>query len=104
MPDNNQLRVIVYKESDQWFAQCLEHDIAAHAADLKELEARLCAAIGAELQYSAERGEAPFTGIRPAPQHFHDLWTGRAGEYQPTKPTVLQDPCTPVKLQMALAA
>ena len=77
------IRVLLSKEGETWVAQCLEYDIGAQARDLGELRTRLLVAIQAERDESLRRHGTPFAGIAPAPQHFHDRWLRRAGEFKP---------------------
>jgi hypothetical protein len=77
MTDSHQLRVIMFRDGNQWVAQCLEYDIGAQAQDLETLEARLGVALDVEFETSLEVHGVPFAGINPAPPHFHEMW-GRA--------------------------
>ena len=72
--NDDQIRVIIYRDANLWVAQCLEHDIGAQATDLESLEARLSAALEVELAASLELHGSPFAGIDPAPSHFHEMW------------------------------
>lgn len=67
-------RVIVFKDGDQFVAQCLEFDICAHAKDEETLLKRFAAVFAFERNLSIERNGAPFAGIDPAPEEFHKLW------------------------------
>lgn len=73
MQEQKEIRVITYKDGDLWVAQCLEYDIAAHAADLETLHARLLVALDAEREESVRRNGVPFAGIDPAPARFHEM-------------------------------
>jgi len=79
------LRVVVFREGDQWVAQCLEHDIGAQAEDLDTLQQRLASAVMLELQESLKRSAVPFAGIEPAPARFHELWDRQTGTYHPAR-------------------
>lgn len=72
------VRVVVFREGDVYVAQCIEYDIATQAADLDALLERLDLTLDAECAMSRERGGAPFAGIAPAPNYFHDLWDKRS--------------------------
>jgi hypothetical protein len=76
--DLEHLRVIVYRESDLYVAQCLEHDIATQAGDIASLLERLDLTIDAECAISKEDGYAPFAHIPAAPNYFHGLWDKRS--------------------------
>jgi hypothetical protein len=56
---------------------------SAQARDLDQLRKRLLVAIQAERDESLRRHRKLFVGIGPAPQHHHDLWLRRAGEFKP---------------------
>jgi hypothetical protein len=101
MTDSHQLRVIVFRDVNLWVAQCLEHDIGAQAHDLDTLEARLGVALETELATSLEQHGAPFAGIDPAPEHFHEMWERRSGEFKPSHPSHIKND---VNLDMALCA
>ena len=67
-------RVLIFEEKGILIAQCLEHDICAFAGDLETLHTRFTGLFAFEHNLSIERGGAPFAGIDPAPQRFHDMW------------------------------
>ena len=85
------IRVLLLKEGEHWVAQCLEYDIGAQARDLDQLRKRLLVALEAERDEDLRRHGEPFAGIGPAPQHYHDLWLHRAGEFTPVHPAVETD-------------
>jgi hypothetical protein len=97
------IRVLLLKEGEHWVAQSLEYDIGAQARDLGELRKRLLIAIRAKRDESLRRHRKPFAGIGPAPQHFHDLWLRRAGEFKPVYPAVVPDG-PDIEIEFALAA
>lgn len=73
VPQGN-IRVVVFREEDQWVAYCLEYDIAAQAPDLETLKRRLEVTISVELDESIRRNGTPFAGIGPAPAYIQDRW------------------------------
>ena len=103
MDDQQSIRVIAFRDGGLWAAQCLEYDIGVQAHDLDTLQIRLMVAIGAELQTSVERGGAPFAGIEPAPEHFHQLWERRSGAFTPARPPAIKDDGR-LNVEMALVA
>ena len=76
-------RIVVYRDGDTWIAQCLEHDIAAQAHDLRELQHRMSVALEAERQETLTRFGEEFSGIDPAPQEFFDMYEECTGTYTP---------------------
>ena len=103
MSATDPIRVLLSKEGEYWVAQCLEYDIGAQARDLGELRKRLLIAIRAERDESLRRHRKPFAGIGPAPQHFHDLWLRRAGEFKPVHPAAVPD-ALDIEIEFGLAA
>ena len=61
----NTVRIITFKEGENWIAQCLEHDVCVQASDLDTLRSRMEVALQAE---------APLENLSKAPDHFFDLW------------------------------
>lgn len=74
MEGHEMLRVIVYQDSGQWVAQCLEYDICAHAPDEDQLRERFGALLQFEHNLSIERNGAAFSGIPAAPEEFQAMW------------------------------
>jgi hypothetical protein len=81
--DAQTLRVIVFREADQWLAQGLERDIAVQAENLRDIVNRLTLAVDAEIETAA------FATLAPAPKYFQDLWAPRAGDFTPSPPIAL---------------
>ncbi len=84
MTQGNFARVIVFKDGDDWIAQCLEYDICAHAKDEETLKQRFIALFGFERNMSIERNGSPFAGIDKAPEQFFEMWNRciEAGEME----------------------
>ena len=80
---DQQIRVLILKDGDAWVAQCLEYDIGTQASDLNVLQERLHMVLEAELAESIKAHGQPFGGIPAAPQHFHDLWAEKRGNFPP---------------------
>lgn len=72
--ETTKIRVIVFKDADQWVAQALEHDVSVQAPDLDTLRGRMEVALNAE---------APFEGIGQAPEHFFKLWDKKSDFSKP---------------------
>ena len=96
------IRVIVFKDGDQWVAQCLEYDIGAQSSDLDALNERLFVVLKAELRESLEHGGKPFEGIEPAPKRFEMMWDRRVRSIKPVTETSWAK--EPVSLDFAFAA
>lgn len=78
MENEKMVRVVIFKEADQWVAQCLEHDICVAADSMGDLYGRFEVAVRLE---SAEPGGLDRIGN--APQHFFELWDRRSGAFKP---------------------
>ena len=68
------LRVVAFREGDQWVAQCLEYDIQAQGSSFQCATRRLRGAVTSEMRYTHDKFGAPFEGIDPAPELYHDLF------------------------------
>lgn len=89
------LRVVIFREADQWLAQGLERDIAVQADDLSDLVRRLTLAVEAHAQGLAT--------LDPAPKYFQDLWPTRGGDLHPAAPIALAAPLN-LHIVLGLAA
>ena len=52
------LRVVVFREGDDWIAQGLEHDISAFGSNLDAVRERFLATLDAEIEQARKRPEA----------------------------------------------
>lgn len=84
MDTTKTLRVVIFRDGDGWAAQCLEHDICAHAESLRELLRRFAATFSIECQISAERHGEALEKIPPAPEAFEAMWDKCSGKYEPS--------------------
>jgi hypothetical protein len=73
------IRVIVFRQGQQLFAQCLEHDIAVQADDIEVLRRRIELALEAE---SSERG-GDLSSIGPAPDYYFRMWREAKADLTP---------------------
>ena len=74
MTETRYARVVLFKDGDTYFAQCLEYDICAYAQDEETLRSRFAALFNFERNLSIERNGGAFVGIDPAPEEFHSMW------------------------------
>ena len=65
MVDIISFRVVVFREADQWVAQCLERDVCVQAMDLDTLSSRLDVALNLEEDLES---------VPPAPEYFFRQW------------------------------
>jgi hypothetical protein len=71
------IRAIVFRDSGNLIAQCLEHDICVQAENAKTLRARLEVAIEAELELCKSEGR-DLSSLPKAPEHFFAMWEKRS--------------------------
>jgi hypothetical protein len=78
-PNGNEksIRVIVFRETDHYVAQCLDYDIATQAKTLEGLVDRLELTLDAEFAICEEDGMQPNKAIPAAPNYYHELWDSR---------------------------
>ena len=67
-------RVLVFRQGDQWLAQCLEHDLVAQAPSGDEAFASFIRLLKARLLRDSANGRVPLENLPPAPQRFVDIW------------------------------
>ena len=68
------VRVIVYRDKDQWLAQGLEYDLNAQAPSERQAIQSFVRLLGARVLKDAQLGRIPLAGIEPAPEAFFDSW------------------------------
>jgi len=61
------IRIVVFKDEDQFVAQALEHDICVQATTLDQIVSRMEAALGLEIADGLDH-------IPPAPDQFFKMW------------------------------
>lgn len=71
------IRVVVLKDGDLFYAQCLEIDIAAQGSTEAEALTRLRSVFEAEKREAAESGRS-LTDIGKAPEAFHAIFNADA--------------------------
>lgn len=59
------LKVVIFKEADQWVAQCLDHDVCVQGPDLDTVRSRMEVAL---------KAESPLDKLPKAPEHFFKMW------------------------------
>jgi hypothetical protein len=66
--------MVLFQERDWWCAQCLEHDIAAQAPSLPDLQYEIDRVLFSHLAIAEKLGREPFAGLGPAPKKFWDAF------------------------------
>jgi hypothetical protein len=68
------IRVLVFKESGQWLAQCLERDLVAQAPSEQEAMDSFIRLLKGRLVRDLNNGKEPLQNLPPAPSRFLDAW------------------------------
>ena len=83
-------KVLLFPEEGGWIAQCLEHDIVAQGANVKEAKERLVLTVVCQIVVDLKNGKRPLEGIDKAPQRYweqfeegHRLEHGHRNELLP---------------------
>ena len=63
-------KVLLFPEEGGWIAQCLEHDIVAQGANVKEAKERLILTVVCQIAVDLKNGKRPLEGIDKAPQKY----------------------------------
>lgn len=81
-----QVRVLIMREREYLVAQCLEYDIAVQARTLDDVVQRFQEFVTDHVILATEHGDAPLSGLEPAPQSYEHQWTNasRLGMLQAT--------------------
>lgn len=75
------IRVILFKEGENWLAQGLDHDICVQATKRQDLFDLFECAVTLESREQGGLGR-----ISAAPKYFQDLWEARDGMLEPRNP------------------
>ena len=77
------LRVLLFRDPyDQstWIAQAIDHDIAAHGADIDEAKRAFIHTVEGYVMLADKHNQEPLANLKPAPQPFRDIWNRLAEE------------------------
>lgn len=90
MAGNSDIRVVVYQEENQWFAQALEVDVAAQADTMNAALRRFDATMRAHLSHCAAHGMDLQKEVGPAPAQFEKFWDASQATITPKIPLSAQ--------------
>jgi hypothetical protein len=74
--------------AERWVAQCLEYDIASQGKTLEEMKDRFIQTVQGYIVLALERGVAPFSNLKPAPERYWKEYN-QASEFEQTFPVSL---------------
>ena len=94
------IRVIIFRENEQWVAQCIDYFIGAQADTPGDLWENFALTFAVELKESKERFGSELAGIDPAPAFYEKMWEDRAADLTPTAAAAVDH----LPLNLALAA
>ncbi len=83
--------VLLFKEGDQWVAQCLQHDIVGQGETIDDALFGLEACVIAHWTIDLEHNQQPFAWIPRAPQSCWDRWHRAKGLKEPGWPQLFDD-------------
>ena len=88
---NFKIRVLLFRDSDMWVAQCLEYDIAAQGKTLDEVQNRLKRTFVGQIILDVEMGKQPLQGIAEAPQMFFERFENCGHRLKEATPFTFDD-------------
>src|SRR5262245_49865832 len=68
------LSVLFFQEDDQWIAQALEHDLAAHGATLADAKVAFERTLAGYFELAKQHHQEPLATLKPAPAEFWEAW------------------------------
>jgi hypothetical protein len=77
------INAVAYQEGDAWIAQGIEYDIVAHALDKSALADAFGRAVMENIIITQHLGREPLEGVKPAPEHFKELFDSARDEALP---------------------
>ncbi|HEX9735041.1 MAG TPA: hypothetical protein VGG06_23970 [Thermoanaerobaculia bacterium] len=84
---SHKIRVVLFeREPGLWIGQCLEYDIGAQAASLRELLYNVRRSFAGYAAICAERGMEIFSDLPETPREYHELWQKAAAQVTPLEP------------------
>lgn len=85
LPEKIQINAIAFKEGDAWVVQGIEYDIVAHAYDVAKLPYAFARAVLANIVITEHLGRSFLDSIKPAPEHFREMYEHAETEMRPTR-------------------
>ena len=85
--------VLCVQKSGYWFAQCLDHNIAAEGSTLEEARENWARLFESHLRVAEKLKQEPFTNIGDVPEEYIELYREKI-EVGKQEPVPLQMPVT----------
>lgn len=83
--DMNKLHVVIFRSGEWLIAQCLEHDIATQARELKELIYEVERILSAHILVADKEGLEPFVNLPKAPRRFWQMYKDAIARLEPIR-------------------
>jgi hypothetical protein len=84
-PDEHKIHVVIFRNGEWLIAQCLEHDIATQAHDVKELLHEAERILSAHILVADQGGSEPFAKIPKAPRRFWQMYKDATARLEPIR-------------------
>lgn len=78
-PTNLSLSVLLHRDGDAWFAQCLQFDVAAQGRTPEEARQRFLTTLTEQILLDLRDSKPPLTHLGPAPNRYIELSVGQRG-------------------------
>ena len=79
------INAVAFQEGDAWVIQGIEYDIVAHTYKMAAAPHVFMRAVIENILITEHMGRRPLEGIKPAPEHFRQLFEDAQTEMRPTK-------------------
>jgi hypothetical protein len=83
--DMNKIHVVIFRNGEWLIAQCLEHDIATQARELKALIHDVERILSAHILVADKDGLEPFTNLPKAPRRFWQMYKDASARLEPIR-------------------
>jgi hypothetical protein len=84
-PDEHKIHVVIFRNGEWLIAQCLEHDIATQAHDVKDLLHEVERILSAHILVADQDGSEPFANIPKAPRRFWQMYKDATARLEPIR-------------------
>ena len=93
--DQIQIRAVIFKDSDFWCAQCLEHDVAVQASSVDALVDELGDTLVSYVELALNEGRVPLSDIPKAPSRYFEMFERAHELHQTSNPKISQVDAAP---------
>jgi hypothetical protein len=83
--DEHKIHAVIFRNGEWLIAQCLEHDIATQAHELKELLYDVERILSAHILVADQDGSEPFANLPKAPRRFWQMYKDAIAKLEPIR-------------------